>query len=250
MKSFTIEKLTVQVYGSRRQMGAAAASDVAARMKEALERKDRIRMAFAAAPSQNELVAVLAEAPGLDWSRVTAFQMDEYVGIPPSAPQTHQTYLRERLFSRVRPGEIHLLDGMAPPRSECQRFADLVRQGPIDIVCLGIGDNGHIAFNEPHAADFGDLEAVRIVELDRVSRRQQVRSGLWEDIEEVPRFAITLTVSALMSAGRIFCVVPGQSKREAVRQTLQGPLSTRCPASVLRTHPACTLYLELDSHER
>ncbi len=248
MKGFTIERLTVRVYKDRAQMGAAAAEDVAARMREALGKKDRVRMAFAAAPSQNELLDGLARAGGLDWSRVTAFQLDEYLGLPTSSPKAHRAYLRERLLSRVKPGEVHLMDGKAAPREECERYADLVRHAPLDIVCLGIGNNGHIAFNEPHAADFKDPEAVKAVELDKASLRQQVHTGPFRRTADVPRLAITLTVPVLMSAAHLFCVVPGTSKREAVRQALQGPLTPACPASVLRTHPGGTLYLELDSH--
>jgi glucosamine-6-phosphate deaminase len=248
MKSFTIEKLKVRVYNDRRQLGAAAAEDVTARMMDILGRKDRVRMVFAAAPSQNELLDGLALAAGLDWSRVTAFQMDEYLGVPGKAAETHRSYLKEKLFSRVKPGEVHFIDGLSPPREECERYADLVRGGGLDIVCLGIGNNGHIAFNEPHAADFKDPETVKAVELDKVSRRQQAHSGPFGKVEDVPRYALTLTVPALMSGAHLFCVVPGVSKREAIRHALQGPLTPECPATVLRTHPDCTLYLELDTH--
>jgi len=248
MKSFTIEKLKVRIYKDRGHMGTAAAEDVAARVKELLGGKDRVRMVFAAAPSQNELMDGLARTAGIDWSRVTAFQMDEYVGLPAKSPRSHRAFLQEKLFSRVKPGEVHLMDGTAHPPEECGRFAEWVRRDPFDIVCLGIGNNGHIAFNEPHAADFEDPESVKVVELDRVSIRQQVQTGTFSRAEDVPRFAMTLTVPALMSGAHLFCVVPGTSKREAVRQALQGPLTPRCPASVLRTHPDCTLYLELDSH--
>jgi len=248
MKEFTIEKLKVRVYKDRGQMGEAAAGDVAARMRETLAGRERLRMVFASAPSQNELMEGLVRVQGVDWSRVEAFQMDEYVGLPGTAPQTRQFFLQQRLFSRVKPGTIRLLDGMAQPPAECRRYADLVRESPIDIVCLGIGNNGHIALNEPHAADFEDPQTVKVVELDKVSLRQQVQTGVFTRVEDVPRFAMTLTVPALMSGAHIFCVVPGPSKREAVRQALQGPLTPGCPASILRTHPDCALYLELDSH--
>ncbi len=248
MKSFTIERMKVRVYKDRSEMGAAAAEDAASRIRELLGKKERVRMAFAAAPSQGGFLDWLARARDLDWGRVTAFQLDEYVGVPGTAPQSHQSYLRERLFSRVKPGEVHSLDGSAHPRKECARYAELVRQGPLDIVCLGIGNNGHIALNEPHAADFNDPDVVKVVELDKVSIKQQVQTGIFKRIEDVPRFGMTLTVPVIMSATHLFCVVPGPSKRDAVRLALQGPLTTACPASILRTHPDCTLFLELDSH--
>jgi glucosamine-6-phosphate deaminase len=248
MKSFTIEKLKVRVYNDRQQLGAAAAADVSAHMKEVLGKKDRVRMVFAAAPSQNELLDGLARAEGLEWSRVTAFQMDEYMGIPGKSKETHRSFLKEKLFSRVKPGEVHFIDGQAPPKEECDRYADLIGGGGIDIVCLGIGNNGHIAFNEPHAADFKDPQTVKAVEIDRVSIRQLTRTGPFARATDVPRFALTLTIPALMSGARLFCVVPGVSKREAVRQALQGSMTPQCPATILRTHPDCTLYLELDAH--
>jgi glucosamine-6-phosphate deaminase len=248
MKLFTVEKLKVRVFESRRLMGAAAASDVAAKMKDLLVRKDRVRMIFAAAPSQNEFIDTLAHADAIDWSRVTAFQMDEYIGLAPGTPQSLQRYLQDRLFKRVKPGELQLMDPMAPPEAECERYTKLVKAAPIDIVCLGIGDNGHLAFNEPHVADFEDKATVRIVEPDSVSRRQQVNSKIFGKIDEVPSQALTLTVPALTSGAHLFCIVPGTNKREAVRHTLQSPVSTDCPATILRRHPDCTLYLELDSH--
>jgi glucosamine-6-phosphate deaminase len=248
MKSFTIEKLKVRVYNDRQQLGAAAAADVIAGMKDILAKKDRVRMVFAAAPSQNELLDGLARAEGVDWARVTAFQMDEYVGIHGKSKETHRSFLKEKLFSRVKPGEVHFIDGLAPAREECERYADLIRGGGLDIVCLGIGNNGHIAFNEPHAADFGDPETVKVVEIDKVSIRQLTRTGPFARAEDVPRFALTLTIPTLMSGAHLFCVVPGVSKREAVRQALQGPITPRVPASILRTHADCTLYLELDAH--
>ena len=250
MKSFTIERLKVKVYKDRAELGRAAAEDVGAAMREIQAGGRRVRAAFAAAPSQDDFLEALSRAPGVDWSRVEAFQLDEYVGLPASSPRSHQAYLARKLFSVVRPGEVRILDGTAPPRAECARYGELIRRAPLDIVCLGIGNNGHLALNEPHAADFNDPETVKIVELDRISLRQQVQTGIFARLEEVPRFALTLTLPVLRSAARAFCIVPGFSKREAVRQALQGPITTACPASLLREHPDATLYLELDSHGR
>lgn len=250
MKSFTIERLKVRVYKNRAEMGRAAADEAAAKMKEILARRGGLRAAFAAAPSQDEFLEALSRSPGLDWSRVTAFQLDEYVGLPPSSPRSHRAYLERKLFGTVKPGVVHVLDGSVPPRAECDRYAKLIREAPLDIVFLGIGNNGHLAFNEPHAADFRDPQAVKVVELDRTSLRQQVQTGIFSRLDEVPRYAITLTLPVLTSAGSILCIVPGPSKKEAVRQALQGPVTTACPASILREHPDATLFLELDSHGR
>lgn len=246
-----VDDLDVRVYADRAALGTAAAADVAAAMREALAVRGRIRMAFAAAPSQEEFLAALAETPGLDWSRVTAFQLDEYVGLPNKAPQRFGQFLRSRLFDRVRPGEAHLIgavEGTDQAVAECRRYAALVDAAPLDVVCLGIGENGHLAFNDPPVADFHDPESVKPVELDAACRRQQVNDGCFPTIDQVPTHAITLTIPTLLAGHRLVCVVPGPTKRDAVRRTLSEPVSTACPASILRTHPACTLYLDVESY--
>jgi glucosamine-6-phosphate deaminase len=226
-------------------MGQAAGADVAQALRDALRTKDNARVVFASAPSQNDMIESLAVAPDIDWSRVTALHMDEYVGLPPGAPEGFGTYLTKRLFDRVRPGRVELIDGDGA--DEARRYAELLAEAPIDIVCLGIGENGHIAFNDPKVADFADPQLVKLVELDERSRIQQVNDDCFPSISAVPTHAITLTIPALTSGRRLFCVVPGATKRDAVRQALEGPISEACPASVLRRHPDCTLYLDADS---
>lgn len=243
----TVDRLKVSVHPDRRALGEAAGAAVAACMRKL---PGRVRMVFAAAPSQNETLETLARAMDLDWSRVTAFHMDEYAGLAKDAPQAFSRYLREHLFDLVHPGEIHLIDGLNDPARECGRYAALIKEAPIDIVCLGIGENGHLAFNDPPVADFKDPRGVKEVELDEACRRQQVNDGCFPALDAVPRRAITLTIPALTTAAHLFCSVPGPRKREAVRRTLEGPISPLCPATALRSHPDCTLYLDRDSHGR
>ena len=246
-----VDRLAVHVYGDRTSIGEAAAALVAAAMRATLAERGSVRMAFAAAPSQEEFLASLVATPDLDWSRVTAFQLDDYVGLPTDAPQRFGTFLRLRLFERVNPGQVHLIGSISTVddvQAECDRYAALIGAAPLDIVCLGIGENGHLAFNDPPVADFHDPAAVKLVELDEPCRRQQVNDGCFPTFEAVPTHAITLTIPTLMSGRRLVCVVPGPAKREAVRRTLTGPIETSCPASILRTHPACTLYLDRQSY--
>lgn len=236
--------LQIEVYEDRTAMGNAAGSAVVAKMKQLLSEQDRVRMIFAAAPSQNEVLAALVEAEGIDWSRVTAFHMDEYIGLPKDAPQAFSQFLRDRLFHVVKPGEVHLIDSSNDSDSECARYTALLQEAPIDIVCLGIGENGHIAFNDPPVADFHDPHMVKAVELDVPCRQQQVNDGCFPTFADVPTHAITLTIPMLMSGRHLYCSVPGPTKREAVKATLEGPVTTQCPASILRNHQDCTLYVD------
>jgi glucosamine-6-phosphate deaminase len=240
-----VDRVEVRVYGDRDSMGAAAGTDVVATMKGLLGQQDRIRMVFASAASQTELLRTLRDAPGVEWSRVVAFHMDEYVGLPPDAPQRLSVFLQQHLFRHVRPGAVHVINGAVDVEAECARYGDLIRAAPIDVVCLGIGENSHLAFNEPHVADFSDPAVVKPVSLDIVSRQQQVNDGNFSFLDAVPERAVTLTIPTLMSGGRLFCVVPGSSKRAAVRAALHGPIAPTCPASVLRRHPRCVLYLDV-----
>jgi len=242
----------VEVYPSRREMGAAAGHDVAAELRARLGQSDagRVRMIFAAAPSQQEMLDTLAGEAGIDWSRVTAFHMDEYIGLPDDAPQRFGVWLHRALFDRVPFGEVYIIEPGQDPEAECERYARLLAEAQIDIVCLGIGDNGHLAFNDPPYADLEDPRVVRVVELDARSRVQQVEDGLFAEVDEVPTHALTLTIPTLLSAERLFCVVPGERKRAAVTAALAGPVGADCPASALQTHPACTLYLDQEAAPR
>ncbi len=242
--SQTVGKLRVLVFDDEHQMGAAAGHAVAERMRKVLEAQDNLRMVFASAPSQLEMWRSLAAAEGIDWGRVTAFHMDEYVGFPPGSPGSLGGFLMRHLLEMVHPGEVHLIDGSAQLELECGRYSALIAEAPIDITCLGIGENGHIAFNEPKTADFHDPYLMKVVRLDPASRQQQVNDGLFPSLETTPEYALTLTVPAIMAASTLYCVVPGKRKREAVKMALNGEITHLCPASVLRRHPNCTLYLD------
>lgn len=242
-----VEELKVNVYADRLAMGTVAAKAAGAKIKELQGMQERVRIIFAAAPSQNELLAQLTLEPGIDWQRVTAFHMDEYIGLTEEAPQKFSRFLVERLFDKVKPGELHLIQSSDTAQAECERYAGLLAEAPIDIVCLGIGENCHIAFNDPPVADFNDPEWVKTVELELACRQQQVNDGCFTELEEVPTHAITLTIPALLSASHLYCVVPGLTKSAAVAHTLLSPVSTEYPSTILRKHNDCTLYLEPNS---
>ncbi|MCC3373608.1 glucosamine-6-phosphate deaminase [Cohnella sp. REN36] len=247
IRKLTVDRLQIEIYENREALGQAAGRAVAARIQDLLGQQAHVRMIFAAAPSQNELLDQLVRDWTIDWSRVTAFHMDEYIGLPADAPQSFSRFLRERLFDRVNFRDVHTIDPSNDRRRECDRYGGLLREAPIDIVCLGIGENGHLAFNDPPVADFRDPASVKVVELDEVCRRQQVNDGCFARLQEVPTHAITLTIPTLLSASHLFCVVPGPSKRQAVTATLQDPIGAACPSTILRTHPDCTLYVDRDA---
>lgn len=243
-----VDKLQVKVFADRQQMGVAAALAVADCMRKRLAEKETIRMVFGAAPSQNEFLDTLTGFKDIPWDRVEVFHMDEYIGLAPDAEQRFSLFLRRKLFDIAKPGKVHLLDPKAEnPEEECERYTQLFLAEPIDIICLGIGENGHIAFNDPPVADFADKETVKIVELDQRCRQQQVNDKCFESIEMVPTHAVTLTVPAMLSGQYLFTVVPGNNKRDAVYHTLRDDISTKCPASILRTHENCMLFVDVDS---
>lgn len=241
---FSVDRLQVKIFSDRMAMGVSAAEAVAIAVEKLLLRKRYVNMIFAAAPSQNELLAALAGS-GLDWSRVRAFHMDEYIGLPQAAPQGFGNFLRRSLFEKVSFRDVYYLDGNAlQTGAECQRYGDLLRKYPPDIVCLGIGENCHLAFNDPPVADFQDPYLVKVVELDAACRRQQVNDGCFSKLDDVPRQALTLTIPALLQAPQLFCIVPGPTKAEAIAHTLLAPVSTAHPSTILRTHPQAALFLD------
>lgn len=245
IKSFKAAEMKVQVFETRTAMGEAAGKAVEEKILELLSQQEEVRMIFAAAPSQNEILACLKQSTRIPWNRIVAFHMDEYLGLPPEAPQRFANFLKAHLFDHVNFKAIHLMEGNQ--EAECPRYAALISEKPIDIVCLGIGENGHIAFNDPPVADFKDPEIIKVVELDHACRQQQVNDGCFASLEQVPRKALTLTVPTLMQGHYLYCVVPGKTKREAVAKTIHQEVSTACPATILKTHPHCKMYLDLDS---
>ena len=248
LKEFKADKLTVKLYDTRAALGEAAAAEAADCMRALLARQDHINMIFAAAPSQNEFLSALIKAEGIDWPRVNAFHMDEYVGLDAqTAPQSFARFLKDALFDRVPFGRVELIDGRADPQAEQARYSELLRRFPVDIVCMGIGENGHIAFNDPGVADFSDPHLIKTVALDDVCRNQQVHDGCFAQLSDVPTHAYTLTVPALMAARYHFCMVPAATKAQAVRAAVRGPIGEACPATALRGAPSATLYCDADS---
>jgi glucosamine-6-phosphate deaminase len=245
IQQFTADHLHVNVYANRDEMGMAAAKDAAAQIQALLNTKEFINIIFAAAPSQNEMLFHLAANDEIDWSRLNAFHMDEYVGLHSTAPQRFGHFLDQAIFGKLPFHEVHYINGNASnPEEECSRYAALLEAHPVDMVCMGIGENTHIAFNDPHVADFNDASMVKLVALDEVSRMQQVHDGCFASVEEVPRMAITLTVPALMRAASIFCVVPGINKAMAVGHTINADISALYPSTALRLHENARLYLD------
>lgn len=243
--SKTVGRLAVAVYDTRAQMGEAAAQLGVARAKEVIARRGEVNIVFAAAPSQFELYEALL-ASDLDFSRVRAFHMDEYIGLPDDAPQRFGNLLQSRLFSRAPFGRVHLIGGAGDStQARCTAYAGLLAQYPPDIVFHGIGENGHLAFNDPPVAMFDDPQQVKVVAMDLTCRTQQVHDGCFPTLDAVPKQAITLTIPQLtLPDTYIVVTVPGPTKTEAVRCMLTEPIATACPASCLRRHPQATLVLD------
>jgi len=251
METYRKDRLIIKKFLSRKLMGEAAAVEASAAIKELLESKKQIRMIFAAAPSQNEFLEALSSDRTVDFNRITAFHMDDYVGLPADAPQGFGTFLKERLFGKCPFREVHYINGLADNvDEECRRYAKLLEKAPVDIVCMGIGENAHIAFNDPGVADFSDPALVKQVALDPVCRQQQVNDGCFKSIDQVPAHAITLTIPSLIGAGRIFCMVPAKTKADAVFNSLDSGISEKYPASILRNHPNAVMYVDEDSGAR
>ena len=248
MKETRKDSLNIKIYSSRAEMGKGAAMDIKSTIMGLLANKDEINMIFAAAPSQNEVLAELAADKDIQWGRINAYHMDEYIGLPSGAPQAFGNFLRDRLFALVPFKSVNYIDASATDsQKECERYSAKLLANRPDIVVMGIGENGHIAFNDPHVALFDDKETVKAVALDPVCRQQQVNDGCFASLSEVPEYALTLTIPTLINTDNIFCIVPAPTKAWAVNETVTGKVDEHCPASILRTHKNATLYLDPDS---
>lgn len=248
LKQFTAGSLPVRVYATHDDLAAAAARDAHAFLQQQLQARGEAAAILASAASQVKFLDHLTRMPGLDWSRITLFHMDEYLGIDDQHPASFRRFMRERVETRVRLCRFHYLEGEAQePIKECDRYTQLLRAQAIDLCCLGIGENGHIAFNDPPVADFSDERTVKLVRLDEACRRQQVGEGAFPSIAAVPQYAFTLTIPALCAATRVLGVVPEKRKAEAVKAALEGPVQTACPSSILRRQAHAILYLDQDS---
>lgn len=250
MRELQKDQLNVKIYPTRPQMGQAAANEVSEKINELLDEKEYINIVFAAAPSQNEFLAALREKD-IDWGRINAFHMDEYVGVERSAPQLFGNYLKDVLFSHVSFREVYYMNGDVDDlAAECQRYTDLMKKYPTDIVILGIGENTHLAFNDPHVAFFDDPEMVKVVDLDEKNRWQQVDPEdeiCFNAIEEVPTHAITLTIPVLYEATYAYAIAPGTNKADAIYRTLREDIQEKYPSTLLRRHPKAVLYIDEDS---
>ena len=245
---FKKDKLTIKIYETRDEMGYDAGSEAAAKIRELLSEKDEVNMIFAAAPSQNETLRTLINAEGIDWSRVNAFHMDEYIGLSPDAPQGFGNFLKERIFDKLPFKSVHYIYNENETAEETvKRYAGLIQENPIDVVCLGIGENGHIAFNDPWVADFNDKEVIKKVKLDEVCRQQQVNDGCFEKLSDVPEYALTLTIPTLFNADYLFCTVPAKTKADAVYKTVNNEINEQLPATIMRRHKNAVMYCDKDS---
>lgn len=246
IKTIQTEQLLTYVYDSRLAMGEAAGIYAAQVVRELLTRKEYVNVIFAAAPSQNEMLKAFLKAD-LDFSRIRAFHMDEYAGLDLADQSSFACYLYEHIFSKAPFASVNYIPAKMESEAACEAYSQLLKQYPPDVVCMGIGENGHIAFNDPHVADFKDSATIKKVELDYKCRMQQVHDGCFPTLEHVPKYALTLTVPTLLSAQAIVCTVPASTKADAVCAMLEGPYGEKCPATALRRHVNARMFLDCDS---
>ena len=238
--------MDIRVFETRQEMGRAAAEDAASILRSAIGERGNARIIAATGASQFDFLESLTAVTDLDWAAVTMFHLDEYIGVEEIHPASFRRYLRERLIARTGIRDFHLLNPSHDPRAECARVGELIRRAPVDVAFVGIGENGHLAFNDP-PADFETEEPYLVVDLDLRCRQQQLGEGWFATLDDVPRQAISMSVRQILKSRRVLCIVPEARKAEAVRATLRNPISPMFPASALRDHPAATLYLDRDS---
>jgi glucosamine-6-phosphate deaminase len=251
MRSFAADQLSVRIFNTTADLVNHAASEAQLALIAGLKQRGEAAAVLATGNSQLQFLDALIALGGVDWSRVTLFHMDEYLGIGRDHPASFCRYMRERVETRVKPKAFHYLAGDAPePIDECQRYEHLLKLAPIDLCCLGVGENGHLAFNDPHVANFHHDRWVTIVSLDEANRKQQAGYGHFHGLDDVPRYGITMTIPALLSATRVICLAPEKRKAEPVFRIVRGPIGPECPASALRRCPQAELLLDADSAAR
>jgi len=243
----TIDGVTVRVHADTAAMARAAADEAVGVMQAAVGARGVAHVMFATGNSQLAFVRTLVGTAGVPWADTVVFHMDEYVGVAPDHPAGFQRWIRERIVEPAHPRAVYYVEGLGDPTAECTRYAGLLRSHPLDLCCLGIGENGHLAFNDPPVADFADPLDVKVVELETACRMQQVHEGHFAGLDAVPAHAITVTIPALLRAARVLAIVPEARKAEPVRDALTGPIATSCPASALRTIDHATIHLEPES---
>ncbi|MBV8818736.1 MAG: glucosamine-6-phosphate deaminase [Acidobacteriaceae bacterium] len=241
-------RASIRIFPNAAEMGEAAAGHAARLIREAIEHRGRARIMVATGNSQREFIGALTRQSGIDWKAVEAFHMDEYVGLPGTHPSSFRFWIRERVENKVHPGRMEYLNGTAQDiDGEIERYSGLLEQAPIDVGFVGFGENGHIAFNDPPVADFHDPATVKRVTLDEPCRRQQAGEGHFPNVDSVPKEALSVTCSALFRISAWVSCVPDARKAQAVLNALTGPISTACPASIVREHPNATVYLDEQS---
>jgi glucosamine-6-phosphate deaminase len=242
--------MDIRVFRTKQEMATAAAEQAAALLRDAIQARGHASVIAATGASQFEFLDALVRAKGIDWSRTVFFHLDEYVGIPETHPASFRRYLRERIVERVRPGAFHFLAGDARDLgAEIARVGALIRAHPIDVAFVGIGENGHLAFNDP-PADFETKEPYLVVDLDEACRRQQQGEGWFPRLEDVPARAVSMSVRQILDSREILCIVPDARKARAVQECLEGPVTPQHPASILQGHPRTTVYLDEASASR
>ena len=248
IKELTIDKLNVVISSDRKIMGKIAGLNAIEAIKRTIEKNGEANVMFAAAPSQDDTLSAVCADSTINWGRVNAFHMDEYIGLNEDHPASFRNYLKKAIFDKFNFKSVNYLDGNAENINyEIERYTNLLMNHPLDVVLLGIGENGHIAFNDPSVADFKDKELIKMVELEEICRMQQVHDGCFKTIEEVPTHALTVTIPPLINSSVMVCSVPCATKAMAVERMINGDISTSCPASILRTHDNAWLYLDKDS---
>ena len=239
--------MEIRIFDTKRELGSAAAERAAVAIGEAIARSGEARVIAATGASQFEFLDALTALPGIDWARVGMFHLDEYVGVGDTHPASFRRYLRERIVERVHPRFFHFLAGDAPdPATECRRVGTLLQEAPVDVAFVGIGENGHLAFNDP-PADFETEEPYLVVDLDADCRRQQLGEGWFATLDDVPSQALSMSIRQILRASEILCIVPDARKAKAVARCLSGPVTPLHPSSILQTHARTTVYLDRDS---
>lgn len=248
LKKYNVDNLSVRIFDTRSAMGKCAGDEAAAEIKKVIDAKGVANVMFAAAPSQNETLETLCGHTEIDWSKVNAFHMDEYVGLDPKHPAGFRLFLKRAIFDKFPFKSVNLINGNAENTAEVvEQYTKLLKENPLDVCLCGIGENGHIAFNDPAVADFNDPAYVKVVELDQKCRMQQVHDGCFDNIDQVPTHAFTVTIPGMTSAKVMICSVPASTKAEAIKGMTTGEISTTCPCTILRKHQDARLYCDKDA---
>ena len=248
LKTFSIDNLSVLVYGSENNLAVAAAQIVQDYLQQILQQKPTAAVVFATGNSQIQFLQALVALETIDWSRIRLFHLDEYLGIDANHPASFRHYLQERVGKWIEPAGFHYIQGdTREPLAECDRYGQLLKAQPLDLCFLGIGKNGHLAFNEPNVANWSDPYAIKLVKLDQQTRLTQVKQGHFLSLEAVPQYAFTLTLPTICSAQKLLCLASGKGKADAIAKLITGSITTTYPASILRQHPTATLLLDENS---